>query len=1474
MDIPAELVEEFAKGSGVIFVGPGLSQESGMPSAEELLSELSIRLGVPSHLRTSLPKVSQYYEQRYNRQALLQYIITKTDTYDKKPANILYHLIRLGARTWITTNCDDLLERVFYESGERFIKIVRDENLPYTSSDSIALVKLHGDREQPDTIVFTQQDYQTYFRRFPRIKEKVANLLLEKTFLFVGYESDNPAFDQILAEISLDLKQHQRKAYAILIEADQFTIEDLASRNIRVLSLVKTDQKQNAEVLDGFLDELINQIDQIRQRARTSSGTVDETVYREWLREETDTIDIRGIGNRNAPGRFPLFELYVPLYVREISSTAGRGKTEERISLEKVLIGQKHAIVVGGPGSGKTTFLRYLARKAVDDPTRPLPLFMRASNLYEYLTQQNLKQNECSYRELVNYWFKRNESQGWGFRAGWFQNQLQQGRFQLLLDGLDELPDETARQQVTKIIDSSVEKWPKCKWIVTSRPTVYQSFTPLNFSIIVIDELEDSDIQKFVHAWVNILYHGMLMFSEPNTAYPATRYEQELLQAIKENIDVKLLARNPVMLTAIAVMHWNNMKLPEGKAELYKTIIDWLIRARRDYPQKPNEKVALDCYQRLALAMFNHAEGVQTSVGRAWAAEQIADLLPNPDQRDKNKIALEFLEYEEVNTGIVVGREGGNVAFWHVSFQEYLAAYEIATKTDDEATGWWSFLKGNLFNPQWIEVLRFVPTIFFVSLGRGRVDLFVKRILATRKGQSLTETARVVGLLGSVLLDLSVYHYAVDRVEEYLSARDQVMHIFSQEKLAIDFQTRYDVAVALGHWGDPRLSRAEQNWIWIPRGIATIGAQAHDLESFNFDEFALPGEGPVFETYSASFEIGRFPVTVQEYRQFVTDHGYEVADFWSVEGWEWCTRNNITKPNHWEDQLEYPNKPVTYVGWFEARAYCHWLTSRDRNMIYRLPTGNEWEYMARRKKNVYQRYVFGDITPAEVNEEMNCDRSGSERLTPVGLFPLDSTIDNVMDVNGNIWEWVQDIGEQQYTSGIHQASLVQKVDSNLRYRRGGGWHDTAAQHRTAIRSRISAQNRYDDTGFRVLRRYAPVPIKGKVPNPEFYVTSLADVYARYSSRVYSWDETNDRFKKYAHRFALPVDCSLIQHLFPNKDLHPSSLSERPLPILDQVPKEKFEFNLYYQDSRVKLAVEEKLGAQADAAESQSQALDLLEVIASLLSAEGLAGRAVWQDLTDNDLDGLTVMVLDRYDPHRIEHLLDVGYMTNERAMAGLPRLEGLTFEKLIQYQIFAGTVWWMEKGATLTEQFPSLGKVEIDDRTKFKQEVLGGKCNIIFFFDDNGELIWDLALILQLLQMNPQVHVTGVVSSQVVFNNSNVQTINKCLESRIFLKIKESQRFELFVEDSPRPALDPLFCSKELTELMKAADLAFLKGVALFEIMQNLPVDAYYAFVVHSLDSQICTGLKAGSGVFVRIPRGRYGYRYQKQSLKEIYTTL
>ena len=75
---------------------------------------------------------------------------------------------------------------------------------------------------------------------------------------------------------------------------------------------------------------------------------------------------------------------------------------------------------------------------------------------------------------------------------------------------------------------------------------------------------------------------------------------------------------------------------------------------------------------------------------------------------------------------------------------------------------------------------------------------------------------------------------------------------------------------------------------------------------------------PVPGTY---VRLGKYPVTVQEYRRFVDARGYEERKYWSAEGWDLKNHEQWVEPKHWERQLQTGNRPVVGVSWHEARAW-------------------------------------------------------------------------------------------------------------------------------------------------------------------------------------------------------------------------------------------------------------------------------------------------------------------------------------------------------------------------------------------------------------------------------------------------------------------------------------------------------------------------------------------------------------------------
>jgi formylglycine-generating enzyme required for sulfatase activity len=281
--------------------------------------------------------------------------------------------------------------------------------------------------------------------------------------------------------------------------------------------------------------------------------------------------------------------------------------------------------------------------------------------------------------------------------------------------------------------------------------------------------------------------------------------------------------------------------------------------------------------------------------------------------------------------------------------------------------------------------------VLLVKQGAGKVDgLFGAVLERVGRKATLAEKARCAGLLGAMLADLrsATYQLADRRYEEILEA---VLGIFDAEKSKwIDLRVSLEAAEALGQAGDPRLR--EDNWVTVPAGKFLMGAQKEDAAEPNYDPGAYDDEKPVHEVDLKAYQIGRYPVTVEEYRRFIEDDGYQTERWWKGGGF-----GKRNEPDDWEEQVLHPNRPVVNVTWYEAAAYCAWAGGR-------LPTEAEWERAARGVEG--RRYPWGKTEPTP--EHANYEETKVGRPTPVGLFPRGATPEGIHDLAGNVWEWVGD----------------------------------------------------------------------------------------------------------------------------------------------------------------------------------------------------------------------------------------------------------------------------------------------------------------------------------------------------------------------------------------------------------------------------------------------------------------------------------
>jgi formylglycine-generating enzyme required for sulfatase activity/energy-coupling factor transporter ATP-binding protein EcfA2 len=750
-------------------------------------------------------------------------------------------------------------------------------------------------------------------------------------------------------------------------------------------------------------------------------GHDNPSAYLEYLREQTAWIDIRGlqVGTGKAY-RFPIEELYIPL-------TSQSGDVRKSVALEDALTHQR-LVIVGDPGSGKTTFLRHLANlwtralQEANTDTLLFPIFIRISELVGHILHCRAQTHRPSALDspawLIDFLNSQNDELNWGLHADFFRDKLTGGSCVLLLDGLDEAPGSLEREAVVRLFEKATQTWRQCRFVVTTRPGSVSGIA--GFETVQIEPLEPPAIEKFLEHWCNSLF--------PENAASANRHLAALREALRARVEIRRMARNPVMLTALAVVHWNERRLPEQRADLYESIITWLARAREKRPGRLSAERCLTILQQLALAMQNHPKGRQVQVEKCWAADALAPQFPD------RTAALAFVEQEEVDSGIIVSR-GTELRFWHLTFQEYLAARAIAGLAD--TTQHQLLLDGEkIYRPEWRETALLLAGVL-IRQGQAKVEgLFAGVLDELGPKLMLRRLIRCAGLLGAIVRDLRPVNYrpADPRYDEVLGA---ALGIFDPKQAAtLDFKVRLEAAEALGQAGDPRLN--EDNWVTIEAGEFWMGAQRQDASQPNYDPDAADNEGPVRLVGLGAYQFGRYHVTVSEYQRFINDDGYSEQRWWSASGF-----GVSSEPNSWDEQILHPNRPVVGVSWYEASAYCTWAGVR-------LPTETEWERAARGKEG--RKYPWGSEEPDPSRANLGGEVG---HVTPVGLYPGEATPDGIQDLAGNAYELTEDRYDQRKSRVVRGSSF------------GGRYL------RAAIRIGIDPNVRSSIIGFRCVRELIP-----------------------------------------------------------------------------------------------------------------------------------------------------------------------------------------------------------------------------------------------------------------------------------------------------------------------------------------------------------------------------------------------------------------
>jgi iron(II)-dependent oxidoreductase len=225
--------------------------------------------------------------------------------------------------------------------------------------------------------------------------------------------------------------------------------------------------------------------------------------------------------------------------------------------------------------------------------------------------------------------------------------------------------------------------------------------------------------------------------------------------------------------------------------------------------------------------------------------------------------------------------------------------------------------------------------------------------------------------------------------------------------------------------------------VLIPAGPAVIGADLLESPS------SLDNERPQHTVELPAFRIGRVPVTVAEWLEFIADGGYCEPRWWSSEGWAHRTREQLTAPLFWSPdgaggyvrrrfgviEPVPPNEPVQHVDFHEAQAFARWAGAR-------LPTEFEWEKAA-----------TGASGPANLGGD-------ALRPAPVGAYPEGASEYGVEQLLGEVWEWTSSpfTPWPGFEPMIYDNYSAPFFGPDYRVLRGGSWATDPFAVRTTFRN--------------------------------------------------------------------------------------------------------------------------------------------------------------------------------------------------------------------------------------------------------------------------------------------------------------------------------------------------------------------------------------------------------------------------------------
>jgi formylglycine-generating enzyme required for sulfatase activity len=353
-------------------------------------------------------------------------------------------------------------------------------------------------------------------------------------------------------------------------------------------------------------------------------------------------------------------------------------------------------------------------------------------------------------------------------------------------------------------------------------------------------------------------------------------------------------------------------------------------------------------------------------------------------------------------------------------------------------------------------------------LARGQVELRVANpagaaLTLRRAGNSLDATETVPMPSGECWLDPGRYF-----LEAVSADGRQLFPVTSDPSVtAPEEDSTWPVAVRRVAAENPPRAAGTAPFVFVPGGYFTMGDRHNP--------------GHPHAVWVHAFHLATFEVTNGEFRSFLGDPGgYDDRGNWTQAGWAWKSRGGLSEatarrapgdPRY--ERFGRDDLPVVLVNWYEANAYCRWLTRRigGGRWLYRMPTEAEWEKAARGPDGF--DYGLGMELSQPEADLYNWRKNPGAAVTVVGLAttPVDYRPNRygIYHASGNAREWTQSLfrpynAEHPYREDDRNADTL----PGMRVTRGGSWYSASAVRlQLAYREEFQPELSSDDLGFRM-----------------------------------------------------------------------------------------------------------------------------------------------------------------------------------------------------------------------------------------------------------------------------------------------------------------------------------------------------------------------------------------------------------------------